>query len=94
MPVYKVFMEYNRPMYGEFYLGVKQGVELDDFVIENFLNWNIECLDLEEDFHTDHTYDINEVQDDSKLDVWWIDETGEQIERPDPEPTVVQMELF
>ncbi len=94
MPVYKVFMEYNRPMYGKFYLGVKQGVELDDFVIENFLHWNIECLDLEEDFHTDHTYDINEVQDDSKLDVWWIDEAGEQIERPEPEPTVVQMELF
>ena len=30
MPVYKVFMEYNRPMYGEFYLGLQKGIELDD----------------------------------------------------------------
>ena len=94
MPVYKVFMEYNRPMYGEFYLGVKQGVELDDFVIENFLHWNIECLIMEEDFHTDQTYDINEVEDKDELDdVWWINEAGESIERP-IEPETTQMELF
>ena len=49
MPVFRVFMEYNRPMYGEFYIGMEQGKELDDFVIENFLHWNIECLELEED---------------------------------------------
>ena len=35
MPVFRVFMEYNRPMYGEFYIGMEQGKELDDFVIEN-----------------------------------------------------------
>ena len=44
MPVFKVCMEYNRPMYGEFYIGMEKGKELDDFVIENFLHWNIECL--------------------------------------------------
>tara|TARA_B100000470_G_C19725360_1_gene361993 strand:- start:479 stop:802 length:324 start_codon:yes stop_codon:yes gene_type:complete len=97
MPVFKVFMEFNRPMYGEFYVGMEKGKELDDFVIENFLHWNIECLELEEDFHTDHTYDIHEclhLEDDTKLDIWWINEAGEQIERPKPEPIAVQLELF
>ena len=97
MPVFKVFMEYNRPMYGEFYIGMEKGKELDEYVVENFLHWNIECLDLEEDYHTDHTYDIHEcrhLEDDTKLDIWWINEAGEQIERPKPEPKVVQLELF
>ena len=94
MAVYKVFMEYNSPWSGTFYLGLKKGVELDDFIIENFLHWNIECLELEEDYHTDRIFDIDEVKDDSKLDVWWIDEAGEEIERPEPEPTAVQLELF
>ena len=94
MPVYKVFMEYNRPMYGEFYLGLQKGIELDEFVIENFLHWNIECLIMEEDFHTDQTYDINEVEDKDELDdVWWINEAGEAIERP-IEPETTQLELF
>ena len=64
------------------------------FVIENFLHWNIECLELEEDYHTDHNYDIHDAEDDPKLDIWWINEAGEQIERPEPEPTAVQLELF
>ena len=94
MPVFKVCMEYNRPMYGEFYIGMEKGKELDDFVIENFLHRNIECLELEEDYHTDHTYDIYDAEDDPKLDIWWINEAGEQIERPKPEPQPVQLELF
>ena len=95
MPVYKVFMEYNQPMYGEFFLGVEKGVELDDYMIQNFLHWNIENIDLEEDYHTDRVYDVREVKNDSKMDdVWWIDKSGEQIERPEPEPTVTQLELF
>ena len=94
MPVFKVFIEYNRPMYGEFYIGMEEGKELDDFVIENFLHWNIECLELEEDYHTDHNYDIHDAEDDPKLDIWWINEAGEQIERPKPEPQPVQLELF
>ena len=55
---------------------------------------HIECLELEEDFHTDRIFDIDEVEDDTKLDVWWINKDGEQIKRPEPEPTVVQLELF
>ena len=94
MPVFKVCMEYNRPMYGEFYIGMEKGKELDDFVIENFLHWNIECLELEEDYHTDRTYDIYDAEDDPKLDIWWINEAGEQIERPKPDPQPVQLELF
>ena len=73
---------------------MEQGKELDDFVIENFLHWNIVCLDLEEDYHTDHNYDIHDAEDDPKLDIWWINEAGEQIERPKPDPQPVQLELF
>ena len=75
---------------------MEEGKELDDFVIENFLHWNIECLELEEDYHTDHNYDIHDAEDDPKLDIWWINEAGEQIPKPlpKPEPQPVQLELF
>ena len=93
MPIYKVFMEYNRPMYGTFYLEVQDGEEVDDFTIENFTANYMECLIFEEDYHTDQSYDITCSADPlSGWDLWYINpETGEERERP-VEP--LQMELF
>ena len=61
MPLYKVDIHYNRPMHGQVYLNVKEGEEVDKFTVENFLANYIECLKLEEDYHTDHEFYIKEI---------------------------------
>ena len=101
MPIYKGFMVYNLPMSGTFYLEVQDGEEVDDFTIENFTANYMECLIFEEDYHADHSYDITCLEDEisadplSGWDLWYINPiTGEERERPKPEPTAVQLELF
>ena len=89
MPLYKVDIHYNRPMHGQVYLNVKEGEEVTRYTAENFLIENIECLNLEEDYHTDHEFYIEKVLVYDKydcLDIWNIDaKTGESIDNDDYE---------
>jgi len=82
MPLYKVDIHYNRPMHGQVYLNVKEGEEVTRYTAENFLIENIECLNLEEDYHTDHEFYIEKVPAIIEgEDIWNIDaETGESID--------------
>ena len=79
MPLYKVDIHYNRPMHGQVYLNAKEGEEVDKFTVENFLANYIECLKLEEDYHTDHEFYIEKVPAIIEgEDIWHIDaKTGE-----------------
>ena len=80
MPIYKVDIHYNRPMHTQVHIEVKKGDEITNDTIRNFLANYIECLDMEEDYHTDHEFYIEEtnkpVDDES---IWKIKDvkTGE-----------------
>ena len=79
MPLYKVDIHYNRPMHAQVGLNVPEGEEEDKFTVENFLANYIECLNIEEDYHTDHEFYIEPVTGKlSGVDIWHIDaKTGE-----------------
>ena len=50
MPLYKVDIHYNRPMHTSVHIKVKEGEELNNDTIHNFLSNYIECLNMEEDY--------------------------------------------
>ena len=97
MAKYRVHISYNRPMYGTVYLETPDDEEVDNWTMDNFCYNNLECLSLEEDFHTEQTYEIEEYKSDvteKHQDWWYIDSTtGEQIDRPEPVPVQLEMEL-
>ena len=71
MTMYKVDIHYNRPMHTSVHIKVKEGEELNNDTIHNFLSNYIECLNMEEDYHTDHEFYIektNEIVD--KKSIW------------------------
>ena len=95
MAKYRVHINYNRPMYGTVYIETPNDEEVTDWTMDNFCYNSLECIDMEEDFHTEQTYEIEEYKSDvteKHQDWWYIDsKTGESIERPESEPE--QMEL-
>ena len=96
MAKYRVHISYNRPMYGTVYLETPNDEEVDNWTMDNFCYNNLACISMEEDFHTEQTYEIEEYKSDvteKHQDWWYIDSTtGEQLDRPEPKP--VQLEKW
>ena len=97
MAKYRVHINYNRPMYGTVYLETPNKEEVTDWTMDNFCYNNLACISMEEDFHADQTYEIEEYEISTASDNedwWYIDSTtGEQIDRPEPEPVQLELEL-
>ena len=94
MAKYRVHINYNRPMYGTVYLETPDDEEVTNWTMDNFCYNNLDSISMEEDFHADQTYEIEEyeisIASDNE-DWWYIDSTtGEQIDRPEP----VQLEKW
>ena len=92
MATYRVHITYNRPMYGTVYLETPNDEEVTNWTMDNFCYNNLDCISMEEDFHSDQTYEIEEYdgkwekKNNTTEDWWYIDSTtGEQLERPEPE---------
>ena len=80
MPIYKVEIHYNRPMHSQVHIEVKEGDEITNDTIHNFLANYIECLNMEEDYHTDHEFYIKEINKPvNKESIWKMKDvkTGE-----------------
>ena len=69
MAKYRVHINYNRPMYGTVYLETPNKEEVTDWTMDNFCYNNLECLSMEEDFHTEQTYEIEEYESDEDYKV-------------------------
>ena len=90
MAKYRVHINYNRPVY----LETPDDEEVTNWTMDNFCYNNLACISMEEDFHADQTYEIEEYEISTASDNedwWYIDSTtGEQLERPEP----VQLEKW
>ena len=49
-------------MHTSVHIKVKEGEELNNDTIHNFLSNYIECLNMEEDYHTDHEFYIEKTR--------------------------------